>query len=74
MEINTCHRLFTGKRACVGYENGSLRIWDLKGGTILHNVSGNVKAGQPTKWVVNFPCLEIEVHELCSIVFVNLSL
>ena len=40
--INTSQfGLFLGKRACVGYENGSLRIWDLKGGTILHSVSGN---------------------------------
>lgn len=30
-----------GKRACVGYDDGSLRLWDLKGGTVQQTVSGH---------------------------------
>lgn len=30
----------SGKRAVVGYEDGTMRIWDLKQGTSLHVLKG----------------------------------
>ncbi|XP_060570298.1 angio-associated migratory cell protein-like [Ruditapes philippinarum] len=30
-----------GKRMCVGYDDGSVKLWDLKSGTIQHSVTGN---------------------------------
>ena len=33
---------FSGKRACVGYQDGALKIWDLKAGTPLHSITGKL--------------------------------
>lgn len=35
--LSLCH---AGKRAVVGYEDGTMRIWDLKQGTSLHVLKG----------------------------------
>ena len=40
--LNAYNFFYIGKRACVGYEDGSLRLWDLKGGTVQQTVSGKV--------------------------------
>lgn len=34
--------LADGKRMCVGYDDGSVRLWDLKSGTVQHTLSGNL--------------------------------
>ena len=31
---------FSGKRAVVGYEDGSVRLWDLKQGNAIHVIKG----------------------------------
>ena len=31
---------FKGKRACVGYEDGTLKVWDLKKGTTVFHLTG----------------------------------
>jgi len=40
-----CERMFTiilysGKRMCVGYDDGTLKVWDLKTATVQHNLAG----------------------------------
>lgn len=30
-----------GKRLCVGYDDGSVKLWDMKSGGIIHNITGN---------------------------------
>ena len=32
--------MVVGKRVCAGYEDGSVRIWDLKTGAVIHTLSG----------------------------------
>ena len=32
--------LLVGKRACTGYEDGVVKVWDLKAGTALHTFTG----------------------------------
>ena len=33
----------SGKRACAGYEDGSVKVWDLKAGTPLRTLTGKYK-------------------------------
>eukprot|EP00095_Tigriopus_kingsejongensis_P003273 maker-scaffold675_size187964-snap-gene-0.28 protein:Tk03273 transcript:maker-scaffold675_size187964-snap-gene-0.28-mRNA-1 annotation:"hypothetical protein DAPPUDRAFT_187565" len=40
-KAETAKVLHDGKRAIVGYSDGSLRLFDLKSGEVLHNLSGN---------------------------------
>ena len=35
-------KFITGKRAVVGYQDGAVKIWDLKSGSVLHHVTGSV--------------------------------
>lgn len=35
-----CLVLLAGKRACTGYDDGNVRIFDLKNGSTLHNFTG----------------------------------
>lgn len=37
-----------GKRAVVGYEDGTIRIWDLKQGNPIHVLKGNKVGGSVT--------------------------
>ena len=30
----------SGKRACAGYEDGSVKVWDLKAGTPIRTLTG----------------------------------
>lgn len=34
-----------GKRAVVGYEDGTIRVWDLKHGNAIHVIKGKTQAG-----------------------------
>lgn len=36
----TCIFYILGKRVCVGYEDGSVKIWDMKTASCLQNVNG----------------------------------
>lgn len=50
---------YPGKRAVVGYEDGTMRIWDLKQGTSLHVLKGG-------KGVFHLGCIPCAVNsELC---------
>lgn len=33
--------LQTGKRLCVGYDDGTVKLWDMKSGGMIHNITGN---------------------------------
>ena len=35
-----------GKRACFGYGDGMIKVWDLKQGSVLATVAGGKKMGQ----------------------------
>lgn len=36
----TCIFYISGKRVCVGYEDGSVKVWDMKTTSCLQNVNG----------------------------------
>lgn len=42
-EILSCEHVSPGKRAVVGYDDGTVRIWDLKQGNAAHVVKGELK-------------------------------
>ena len=35
-----------GKRACFGYEDGVMKVWDLKQSSVLATVAGGKEVGQ----------------------------
>ena len=37
---STTSPTFPGKRACTGYEDGTVKVWDLKAGTPLCTLNG----------------------------------
>ena len=46
--------IFSGKRACVGYEDGVVKLWDLKTGDIVHTFSGRQSSFQVISEVIMF--------------------
>ena len=44
--------LITGKRAVVGYQDGAVKIWDLKLGSVLHYLTGRV-GGNIKLFIIN---------------------
>lgn len=40
IKISQTKRSSSGKRAVVGYEDGTVRVWDLKQGNTIHVIKG----------------------------------
>ena len=50
--------IISGKRAVIGYQDGAIKVWDLKSGSVLQSITGNINI-QKSKCYVLFSYLNV---------------